>query len=82
VTRGNLNVGNDCGRCGRGVIRRQDGLTLEPVPHSEGVYRADGGIIAPLDAIHAYYGTKPAVGHRVHRCAAVEAEVAGWRTAR
>lgn len=85
VTPGNATVSNvpaRCGRCGAGVIVRGDGLALEPKPHAEGVYRPDTGIIAPLDALHAYYGTKPAVGHRVHRCAAVEAEVAAWRAGR
>ena len=51
MTVGNLNGGNGCGRCGQAVIRREDGLALEPKPHPEGVYRARGGIIAPLEAL-------------------------------
>lgn len=71
-----------CARCGLPVLVRGDGRVLEPAPHAEGVYRPCGGIISPLDAVHALYGTGPAVGHRVHRCAAIEAEVAGWRAGR
>lgn len=75
VKHGNPTVSNDparCARCGLPVLVRGDGRALEPAPHAEGVYRPCGGIISPLDAVHALHGTGPAGG----------AEVGNWRTGR
>jgi hypothetical protein len=59
----------DCLRCGRNVIVRDDGKALEPEPHRLGIHNPAGGQLTPSEIAKAFHGSDDdLVGHLAHIC--------------
>lgn len=63
-----------CDQCGRPVIKRPDGKTLDVQPHRLGINRPDAGQLTPSQIARAFHGTGPLAGHIAHHCNPIEQE--------